>query len=164
MHLLTSPHPRQSSISKEAVGAQSSAVLVHPGRTKAFIKSSHLLQCLPSHLVWEAYSYTQYRQCNTIGLFQLRGRVRLALGHLGRTLITRREVSDATHPQHSSSVCELVLQDNFVIASAECSICSSIGVCRTFLMVQSRRKAFHYLKVRWWWKAALTVVADIDWT
>ena len=126
--------------------------------------SSHLLQCLPSHLAWVAYSYTQYRQCNTAGLFQRRGRVKLALGHLGRTLNTRGVTSDATHPQRSSSVYALVLQDNFAIASGECSICLSIGVCRTFLKVQSRKKAFHHLKVRWWWKAGLMVAADIYWT
>ena len=133
-------------------------------RTKAFIKSSHLLQCLPSHLAWVAYSYTQYRQCNTTGLFQPRGHVKPALGHLGRKLITRRVVSNASHPQRSPSVYALVLQDNFAIASAECSICLSIGVCRTFLRVRSRKKAFGHLKARWRWKAALTVVADIYWT
>ena len=88
--------------------------------------------------------------------------MKLALGHLRRTLITRRVDSDTTtHPQYSSSVYALVLQDNFAIESVECSICSNIGACRTFLRFQSRKKAFGHSKVRLWWKAALKAVADI---
>lgn len=73
-------------------------------------------------------------------------------------------VSDTTRLRCSSNVYTLVPQDNFVILSAWHSICSSIGVYRTFLIDQWQKKAFCHLKVRWWLKAGLTMVADTYWT